>query len=81
MQTLGLHLECDPDDIRYKLNKHQDVRTTTYEIFLWFEENYPDEAEKWRVLIKVLREMNKHKTIDDLGLEKMLENATKVQQG
>ena len=80
VRTLGLHLGCDPYDIEYRLKKHQDVRETTYEIFLWFEENYADEVEKWSVLIKALREMDKNKTVTNLGLEDLLENV-KMKQG
>ena len=78
--TLGLHLECDSDNIEYYLNKHQDVRFTTYQILHWFDKNYPDEVEKWHILIKALKVMDKIKTIADLGLEDLLENARKNQQ-
>ena len=76
VRILGLHLEHDPYNLDYYLEKtHQDPRATAYQIFLWFEENCPDEAEKWRILIKALGEMDKHKTIMELGLEQMMENA------
>ena len=76
VRTLGLHLECDPYDIEYHLNKnHQCPRQTAYQILLWFEDNYTDEVEKWTKLIEALTEMGKNITVAELGLYKLRDKA------
>ena len=41
VRTLGLHLECDPDNIEYHLNSNQKcVTQTAYQILRWAEDNY-----------------------------------------
>ena len=76
VQTLGLHLECDPYDIEYHLNKNQPCfQKTAFEILWWFEENCMDDTEKWGKLIEALTEMGRRKTVVELGLYKLRDEA------
>ena len=76
VQILGLYLECDPDDIEYRLNTNQRCpRQTAYQILMWFEETYMDEVEKWTKLIEALTEMGKNKTVAELGLYELRDQA------
>ena len=76
IRTLGLHLECDPDDIEYHLNSNQKcVRQTAYQILRWFENQYMDEVEKWTKLIEALTEMDKNTTVAELGLYQLRDEA------
>ena len=79
VRTLGLHLECDPYDIEYHLNKsHQCPRQTAYQILLWFEDTYTNEVEKWTKLIEALTEMGKNTTGVELGLYELRDEAKKA---
>ena len=80
--TVGIHLECEPDDIEYHLNNNQKYpRQTAFQILLWFENHYTSEVEKWTKLIKALSAMEKNTTVTELGLHKLRQDAIKAESG
>ena len=70
LDTLGIWLGCDPNDVTRLRNADHNVRDAAYQILSGFYELFPNE-ERWGILIEALEELNKHTTIKELRLEEL----------
>ena len=70
LNTLGIWLGCDPDDVRRLKNTNPNLKDATYEILCFFYHSVPN-AERWMKLTEALEEMNKRGTVKELGLEEL----------
>ena len=74
LDTLGIWLGYDPNDVRRLRNNNQSIKDAAYQILCSFYDSVPN-AQRWGILTEALKEMNKHTTLKELKLEELHQNA------
>ena len=64
LDTLGIWLGCDHNDVRRLRNVNHSIKDVAYEILCSFYDSVANEK-RWGTLIEALQELNKHKTVKD----------------
>ena len=72
LDTLGIWLGCDPNDVTRLRNANLSIKDTAYQILCSFYNSVPNK-ERSGVLIDALKELNKLSTVKELRLEKFHE--------
>ena len=70
LNTLGVWLGCDPNDVRRLKNCNPNLKDAAYEILCCFYESVPD-AERWIKIMEALEELRKHGTVKELRLDEL----------
>ena len=70
LDTLGIWLGCDPNDVTRQRNANHSIKDVAYRILCSFYNSVPNK-ERWGVLIDALKELNKFSTVKELRLEKL----------
>ena len=70
LNTLGIWLGCEPNDVRRLTNSNPNLKDAAHEILCSFYNSVPN-AERWTKIIEALEEMNKRGTVKELGLEEL----------
>ena len=71
LDTLGIWLGCNPNDVARLRNANHNVEDAAYQILSSFYDSVSND-ERWKFLIEALEELNKHTTIKELKLEELL---------
>ena len=74
VRTLAAWLECDRHASHRVISNCHDLRDATYEILMSVDRRYND-VERWSKIIEAFQEMENNRAIQELGLEKLLEEA------
>lgn len=72
VNTLGLELDCDPNEIKRLMNENISIKGASYKILSSFYEGSasPDQA-KWTRVRHAMKELGKEAAIVDLGINKL----------
>ena len=70
VDTLGIWLECDPNDVRRQRSENNSVKGATYHILSAFWERVTlPERQKWGMVKSALKELEKETAILEIGLD------------
>ena len=70
VDTLGIWLECDPNDVRRLRSENNSVKGASYHILSAFWERVTSpEPEKWGMVKNALEELEKETAILEIGLD------------
>ena len=67
LDTLGIWLGCDPNDVTRLRNVNLSIKHTVYQISCSFYYSVPND-QRWGILIEALKEMKKHTIVNKLRL-------------
>ena len=70
LNTLGVWLGCDPNDVRRLKNCNPNLKDAAYEILCSFYNSVPN-SDRWIKITEALEELKKHGVVKDLGLEEL----------
>ena len=70
LDTLGIWLGCNPNDVTRLRNADHNIKDAAYQILSAFYELVPND-ERWGILIEALEELNKQTTTKELRLEEL----------
>ena len=69
VDTVGIWLECDPNDVKRLRSENNSVKGASYHILSAFWERVTlPESEKWRMIKNALEELEKETAISEIGL-------------
>ena len=74
LNTLGIWLGCDPNDVTRLRNANLSIKDAAYQILCSYYYLVPDD-ERWENLIEAMKELNKHVTVKELRLEEVCQSA------
>ena len=74
LNTLGIYLSCNPDDVRRLKNTNTNLKDAAYEILYSFYNSVPNK-ERWGILIGALKQLNKNTVVMELKIEELHEKA------
>ena len=67
LNTLGIWLGCDPNDVTRLRNANLSIKDAAYQILCSYYYSVPDD-ERWENLIEAMKELNEHATVKELRL-------------
>ena len=74
LSKLGIWLGCEPEDVRRLKVSNRNLKDAAYKILFDFYYSVPD-SNRWRSLIRTLRELNKNTVVKELELNKLHQKA------
>ena len=81
VDTLGIWLECDPNDVRRLRSENNSVKGSSYHILSAFWERVTSpEPEKWRMIKNALEELEKETAILEIGLDALIRDNRQLNQ-
>ena len=74
LDTQGIWLGCDSNDVTRLRNNNASIRDAAYQILGSFYNSVPN-RERWAILAEALEELNKHSVVNNLNLKGLHETA------
>ena len=69
-RTLGLELDCHPDDIARLKSENQSIASAAYKVLSsWYDRVVSPATEKWTMLKNALKDLGKDAVILELGID------------